>query len=132
MSEGLEQQITRMLASANAEAGYALSLVCTEQGLLVASDGDHWSSEQLAALTSLFDDIVVRAQRDLDAHFVDEVTLLDPSSGRIVVRQVPLAGSPRFFLVLRIPTRARWRRDTNRMVRQLADWLAPLVEGGSP
>ena len=127
---GLEQRITGLLAEVNAEAGYPLSLVCTEQGLLVARDGDHLSSEQLAGLTSLFDDIVVRAHRDLGAAAVDEVTLLDPGAGRLVVRPLPIAGSPRFFLVVQAPPRARWRRNTNRLTRTLVDWLAPLVDGG--
>ena len=129
MSVGLEQKITRLLTEVNADAGYPLSLVCTDQGLLVASSGDHFSSEQLAGLTSLFDDIVMRARRDLDSGWVDEVTLLDPERGRLVVRPVPLDGSPRFFLVLQIPRRATWRRNTNRLTRKLAGWLSTRVEG---
>lgn len=129
MGVGLEQRITRLLHEVNTEAGYPLSLVCTDQGLLVASSGDHFSSEQLAGLTSLFDDIVVRARRDLDSGWVDEVTLLDPERGRLVVRPLPLEGNPRFFLVLQIPRRATWRRNTNRLTRKLARWLSSLVEG---
>jgi hypothetical protein len=128
---GLEQRITSRLAEVNATGGYPLSLVCTDQGLLVASTGDHLSSEQLAGLTSLFDDIVVRAQRDLEVHRVDEVTLLDPGRGRLIIRPVPLGGAPRFFLVLQAPTQATWRRNTNRLTRELADLLAPMVHEGA-
>ena len=84
------------------------------------------SSEQLAGLTSLFDDIVVRARRDLALEWVDEVTLFDPSTGRFVVWRVPIDGSPRFFLVLQVPARSTWRKHSNKLIKELAEWLANL------
>lgn len=127
---GLEQRITAQLAETLEEAGYLRGLVCTDQGLLVASaGGDELTSAELAGLTSLFDDIVMRARRDLGSTWVDEVTLLEPDRGRMVVRPLPLPGTPRFFLVLQVPPRATWRRHTNRLVRHFTEWLADTIDG---
>lgn len=128
-SVGLEQRISGLLAEVNRDADYPLSLVCTDQGLLVASAGDHLSSTELAGLTSLFDDIVMRARRDLGSSWVDEVTLLEPDRGRMVVRPLPVQVGARFFLVLQVPPRARWRRNSNRLIRVLTGWLDAALEG---
>ena len=125
---GLEQKIARRLERMNTLGGYAMSLVCTDAGLLVASSGEHFPSEQLAGVVSLFDDIVTRSQRDLDVRRVDEVTLLDAGRGRLVVRPLPLEGTPTFFLVVQAPHRAPWRRNTNKLTKELAKMLAPLVD----
>ena len=124
---GLELQLTEVLSNLNAEGGYQVSLVCTDQGLLIASSGDQVSSEELAGVTSLFDDIVRRGERDLGIRRVDEVAVLDPGRGRLIVRPLALDAEPRFFLVVRAPTAASWRRSTGFACRQIANLLAPLA-----
>ncbi len=127
MSLGLQEQMNGLLRELVADAGYSLALVCTDEGLLVASSTDDFDSEELAGLTGLFDDIVLRAQRDLHMERVDEVTMLDPGRGRLVVRPLRIDGPQRFFLVVRIPARATWRRNTNRLGRTLVGLLQPAV-----
>lgn len=106
-----------------------MSLVCTDQGLLVASAGDELEGEILAGLTSLFDDIVLRAERDLGVTRVDEVTLADEGRGRIVIRPIPVtAETTRFFLVARVPADATWRRNTTLMCKDLGGLLRSLGE----
>jgi hypothetical protein len=77
---GVEAQVTTILRAMNAAGGYPMSLVCTDRGLLVASAGEQLRSEVLAGLTSLFDDIVVRAARDLGLADIDELSLSDAAS----------------------------------------------------
>jgi hypothetical protein len=77
--------------------------VCTDQGLLVAASGESLRSEIAAGLTSLFDDIVVRAQRDLGFPRVDELTLTDGDSNRYVIRPLPIEANLRLFLVVQVP-----------------------------
>ena len=128
MSErGIEQQVTGLLAAANELGGYAMSLVCTDQGLLVACAGDPVRGEEIAGFTALFDDIVGRAERDLSVQRVDEVTLLDPGRGRIIVRPLPGGGPARFFLVVRAPAHRTWRRHTNLLCKRVGALLDPLV-----
>ncbi|MCC6623632.1 MAG: hypothetical protein IT385_20410 [Deltaproteobacteria bacterium] len=134
---GFQALVEDELRATNRLGGYRGSIVCTEQGLLVASAGDVRSDEALAGFASLFDAIVVRAGRDLELHAVDEVTLLDARAGRLVIRPLPVgraaadeppvaeptAGAseplPRLFLVLWMRADATWRRNTTRLVASL-------------
>ncbi|MEZ4385204.1 MAG: hypothetical protein R3A79_28005 [Nannocystaceae bacterium] len=126
---GVEAEVTALLAGMNAMGGYQLSLVCTDQGLLVASAGETVRSEIAAGLTSLFDDIVVRAVRDLGVADVDELTLSDAKEGRFVVRPLQTEGSDRrLFLVAQVPRDASWRRNTNIVARKLVQILRPLLD----
>ncbi len=116
----LSPRISGLLEKVNEEAGFTMSLVCTDAGLLIASAGDGADEDQLAGLTSLFDDIVVRAQRDAGFDVIDEVALLDPRWGRCVVRPLPVDGEMgRLFLVVRVDARGTWRRATNRLRRSI-------------
>lgn len=124
MRDGLHAPIERLLREFNARGGYRLSLVCTDQGLPLASAGQGLDAETLSAFTSLFDDVVVRALRDLELQSVEELTLLEPGRGRYVVRPLEL-GEPRLFLLIQMEPRATWRRNT----RQLVDGLNQLIRG---
>jgi hypothetical protein len=123
---GLERQVTALLAAMNARGAYEMSLVCTDQGLLVASAGDAVDTEVVAGFTSLFDDIVARSERDLGFGRVDEVSLLDTHKGRFVIRPVMVNGR-RFFLVAQVPADGTWRRNTTLMCRDLVPLLTPLT-----
>lgn len=127
MSYGLQEQMNGLLREQVREAGYDVGLVCTDEGLLVAASDEEVGAEELAGVVSLFDDIVHRARRDLAMGRIDEVTMLDPDRGRLVVRPLALEGSQRFFLVVRLPARATWRRTTNLLGRRLAGLLTPLT-----
>lgn len=123
----LESQLTRLLSDMNQESGYPLSLVCTEQGLLVAAVGEAVRAEVAAGLTSLFDDIVNRAVRDLAVSRVDELTLVDETGLRYVLRPLPPRGPTRLFLVVAVPRHGSWRRNTNRLVARIGELMHPLV-----
>jgi len=127
MSAGLQVQMNTLLVDLAQVAGFEQALVCTDEGLLVAASSEEVDTVELAGLTSLFDDIVLRARRDLHMPRVDELTMLDPDRGRMVVRPLDLQGTQRFFLVVRVPARATWRRHTNQVGRQLARLLQPLA-----
>lgn len=123
-----EREITELLAGMNALGGYPMSLVCTDQGLLVASSGQTLRSEITAGLTSLCDDIIARAARDLDLLQVDELTVSDAAVGRLVVRPIPQEpGQVRLFLVVQVPRDGSWRRNTNLVARRLQTILRPWL-----
>lgn len=124
---GLQDRITAELRATNAAGGYLASIVCTHEGLLVAADGRVFREEQLAGFTSLFDDIVVRAGRDLGIGAVDEVALRDRELGRLVIRPVNDEGLPRMFLVVLVPSQATWRRNTNTLLERLRGLLEPVL-----
>lgn len=131
-NEGLEREITTLLASVNRIAGYPLSLVCTEQGLLVAAAGDARRTEIVGGLTSLFDDIVRRATRDLGFSRVDELTLTDADGTRYVIRPLPLHAGSRLFLVVLVPQKNTWRKYTNLLCTQLTALLDPFMKQAAP
>lgn len=126
MQSAVEHDVTELLRGINALGGYPLSLVCTEEGLLIASAGERMRSEVTAGLTSLFHDIAVRAVRDLGLARVDELTLSDPTLGCFVVRPIDLDARPRIFLVVQVPRERSWRRNTNLVARKLQAILRPL------
>ncbi|MEZ4320314.1 MAG: hypothetical protein R3F61_22735 [Myxococcota bacterium] len=131
MQIGIELKVTSVLDAMNVLGGYHRSLVCTEDGLLIASAGDGGvgDGEDLAAFTSLFDTVVERARRDLGFDGVDEVTLLDPQGQRLVIRPLPIVAKPRLFLVVRMPKHTTWRRNTNQACARITPLLEPLTEG---
>ena len=114
--------ITEILRRYNELGDFRMSLVGTEEGLLLGFSGDVVTSEELAGFTSLFNGVVDRAERNLDMHRVDELTLLDPSRGRIVIRPV-VVDNRRIFIVVRLPHNRSWRRNTNRLCTEITQWL---------
>ena len=124
----IDARLTGLLADMNALGGYPMSLVCTDQGLLLASAGETLRSEITAGLTSLFDDIVARAARDLSLAQVDELTLSDAVAGRTIIRPLThTGGQVRLFLVVQVPSGRSWRRNTNLVVRKLLAILRPWL-----
>lgn len=123
---GLEQRITALLRTANADGRFLMSLVCTEQGLLVAAAGDG-ELEDRAALAALFDDVVLRARRDLGFLGVEELTIRDRQFGHLVLRPLPDHASGRMFLVVQVPPQLPWRRTTNRLTTRLVAELGGLT-----
>lgn len=126
MEAGFHARVSDLLAANNDAGPYHLSLVCTAEGLVVASAGHDLPDDDVAAFTSLFDDIVRRAVRDLGFRRVHEVTLLDPGRGRYVVRPLGVYGTT-FFLVVRGAPHITWRRNTTRLATELERELRPLV-----
>ncbi|MCB9687709.1 MAG: hypothetical protein H6738_24040 [Alphaproteobacteria bacterium] len=127
-SDGFQDRVTTLLQANNASGPYLMSLVCTSQGLVVASAGDAIAEEDVAAFTCLFDDIVKRAVRDLHFQRVDEVTLLDPGRGRTIIRPLAMGGSVPFFLVVRADPKTSWRRNTSRLANELQHELTPFAD----
>ena len=116
------------LQATNLVASFNGALVCTDAGLLMASSGLRLDDEALAGFVSLFDEIVVRAGRDLRLNAIDEVALLDVAHGRLVIRPITTHGRPRTFLVVSLPTRATWRRHTNVLLKRLREVIGPMIE----
>lgn len=128
-----EREITELLVGLNALGGYPMSLVCTDRGLLVASAGQTLRSEITAGLTSLCDDIIARAARDLDLLQVDELTLSDAAVGRLVIRPLTReADEARLFLVVQVPRDGSWRRNTKLVARRLQAVLRPWLSSQEP
>lgn len=128
----VEAQLTASLRAMNTAGGYPMSLVCTDRGLLIASAGEFVRSEVIAGITSLFDDIALRAARDLGLADIDELSLSDAKVGHIVVRPVTRDHTPRLFLVVQVPRHRAWRQNTNVAVRSLLTILGPLLTNIHP
>ncbi len=128
----VEAQLTASLRAMNTAGGYPMSLVCTDRGLLIASAGEFVRSEVIAGITSLFDDIALRAARDLGLADIDELSLSDAKVGRLVVRPVTRDHTPRLFLVVQVPRHRAWRQNTNVAVRSLLTILGPLLTNIHP
>lgn len=128
----LEQDVVAHLQHTVDLGGYHGALVCTDQGLLIAGYGSIPEEHSLAALTCLFDDIVTRAERDLEMPRIDEITLLVPRKERLIVRPLALQGSPRLFLVVSARSSSTWRRNTTRLCAHLVEELADFVQDDSP
>lgn len=126
-SRAIDAEVTALLAGLNARGGYPMSLVCTDRGLLLAFAGEVLRSEVLAGLTSLFDDILARAARDLGLSRIEELSLWDCTTGRVVVRPLACEGHVRLFLVVQVPPDRSWRRNTNQVARKLLSILRPWL-----
>ncbi|MCB9778767.1 MAG: hypothetical protein H6742_09410 [Alphaproteobacteria bacterium] len=125
MSEATHD-IVELLRGAGAEGDFPVALVCTDQGLLVAASAEHQLLDDLAALTTLADDVIRRAERDTAMGAVDEVTLRSREAHRVVVRPLDAGPEVRLFLVCEVPRGRSWRRITNRLCRDLDASLAGI------
>ncbi len=121
----LHKAVSSLLREHNQRGGYSFTLLCTEQGLPLASDGEGPDPEVLSAVASLFDEVVLRALRDLDLRSVEELTLLDPGRGRYVVRPLK-SGDTRLFLVVLMAPRLTWRRNVHTLCADLGVYLERL------
>jgi hypothetical protein len=129
----VEAQLTASLRAMNTAGGYPMSLVCTDRGLLIASAGEFVRSEVIAGITSLFDDIALRAARDLGLADIDELSpVRRPRLVTLVVRPVTRDHTPRLFLVVQVPRHRAWRQNTNVAVRSLLTILGPLLTNIHP
>lgn len=128
--QGLGPLVTRMLEDARRESGFGRVMVCTAEGLPVASTGDDAGVERLAAVTSLFEEVLVRGQRDLEMKQVGELTLLDDQGFRLIVRPMFVGNGGGMFLVVEAPRSVTWRRATARLGAALEQCLAPLQQVG--
>lgn len=129
-TQGIERALTDLLEEMNARGGYSLALVCTEEGLLVASAGERLRSEVVAGITGLFDDVARRVARELELESVDELTVCAGKGGRMVVRCLGARSRPRLFLVVQVPAARAWRRNTSTVARKVRAILDPLVGEG--
>lgn len=128
MSSGIHDRVNALLQATNVLGGYPGSLVCTEQGLLIASAGETIDHDSLGGLVALFDDIRARAESDLDLAPVDEFTLYVRQRWRLVVRPIVAEGATsRLFLVVLVPSSKTWRRHTNSLAKHLLEDLGPLL-----
>ena len=125
--QGIQDRVQALLSAVNAAGEYPASLVCTDDGLVVASAGADADDQGTAAFASLFDDVLMRARRDLGFDGVDEVTLLATGRERTVIRPLALPGDTQLFLVVQVPKNRSWRRNTNQLCRDLVPVLSPLV-----
>ena len=123
---GIEQKLSNLLRQANKAGDYRASLVCTEQGLLVAAAGDTTGMDDVAALAALFDEVLLRARAHLGMQGVDEVTVRDPRVGRLVIRPIGEAASTRMFLAVSVPPGRSWRRVTTTLCGELGRELSVL------
>ncbi|MEL6349536.1 MAG: hypothetical protein AAFV53_40915, partial [Myxococcota bacterium] len=85
-------------------------------------------SEIAAGLTSLFDDIALRARRDLQLSAIDELTLRASSGERYVIRPLAPSRTSYLYLVVQVPRNTAWRRNTNILVRRLNEELTSLMD----
>lgn len=126
----LHQTMTTLLHANNARGGYALSLICTEQGLPLAVAGDGPDVDVLAAFIALFDEVVARARRDLGLAGVDELTLLEGPARRLVVSPLGVSHEPRLYLVVQMDASRTWRRNTRLLRDALRSALRTEAEAG--
>ena len=97
-------------------------VVCTAEGLPLASTDSEFEAEMLAGLASLFEDIARRSEALLGWPWVEEVTLVNDRGQRLVTRQFQV-DERWFILVALVAARRPYRRATNRAVRQLIPLL---------
>lgn len=131
----LHRATTALLREHNARGNYSFSLLCTEQGLPFAAAGQGLDPEVLSAVASLFDEVVRRAIRDIGLRSVEELTLLDPGRGRLVIRPLKTTGDVRMFLVVAMDPKLTWRRNTHLLCSALEGLFAqmtPQVEPETP
>ncbi len=120
--------LARLLRRAQRAAGLRAALLCTEDGLLIATAGaGRPPPETAAAIAALCAILLDRAATDLGIAPLDELNLRNLRGERFVVQPVAVAPGTRCLLVAEVEPRRPWRRCTARLRRALAPHLARLL-----
>ena len=125
----VEAQLTAVLDRLVAEGGLGGLMISSDDGLLVAQNAAMANGEILAAISSLFDLTVSRAQRENIIGCVEEMTLRGQAGELVVVRRFP--DLPRFLLIAYAPRRCTYRRLTAQALKLCSPLLAG-VTGKAP
>ena len=117
----LEAQLTAILDALVTSGGMDALMIGSDDGLLVAQSSSASKGEILAAISSLFEQTVSRAQREGLVSRVEEMTLRGFAGEQLIVRYFP--GLPRFFLIAYAARKCTYRRTTNLALRRCGDLL---------
>lgn len=117
----LERQLTAILDELVAAGGMEALMIGSDEGLLVAQSSSASKGVVLAAISSLFEQTVTRAQREGLVAGVEEMTLRGFAGEQIIVRYFP--GLQHFFLIAYSARKCTYRRTTNTALRRCGELL---------
>lgn len=131
----LEEQLTAVLDGLVAAGDISGLMIGSDDGLLVAQSGAMQQGETLAALSSLFEMTVARAQREGIVRKVEELVMRGAAGEFVVMRHFPQM--PHFFLIAYAAQMCTYRRLTTQALRRCGDLLRrvsakPAGEAASP
>lgn len=117
----LEQQLTAILDELVASGGMDALMIGSDDGLLVAQSSSASKGEVLAAISSLFEQTVGRAQREGLVGRVEEMSLRGFAGEQMIVRHFP--GLSHFFLIAYAARKCTYRRTTSTALRRCGELL---------
>lgn len=106
------------------EAGeFEAVVLASTDGLLIATVPTDYDSEVTAALVALLRKVSSDAQQQLGMAEVDEVTIRSRDRVRLVCRYF-VVGEQGLIVVVIVPPGRYYRRVTNRVIKQIRQFLA--------
>ena len=112
-----------ILAAMNEAGAFAASLLTSPEGLPIAAVPSDYDSDVAAAMVALLQRVSSDARGQLGMAEVDEVTIRDRDTIRLVCRYFPV-GEQRLILTATVPPGRPYRRVTNRAIRQIQHMLS--------
>ncbi len=115
--------LEEILAAMNEAGEFAASLLTSPEGLPIAAVPADYDSNVAAAMVALLQRVSSDAQNRLGMAEVDEVTIRDRDTIRLVCRYFTV-GEQRLILTATVPPGRPYRRVTNRAIRQIQHLLS--------
>lgn len=116
---GFTELVEAQLKKLNKEGNFMASLVADVQGLPIAAVDSEYSTDRIAALSALVQDVSHRAETQLGFKKMDEVSLVDDDKVRLVCRYFKV-GDNIFVLSCVVPAYQAYRRLTNRAIKEIS------------
>jgi predicted regulator of Ras-like GTPase activity (Roadblock/LC7/MglB family) len=115
--------LEEILAAMNEAGQFTVSLLTSAEGLPIAVAPTDCDSDVAAAMVALLQRVSHDAQSQLGMAEVDEVTIRDRDSIRLVCRYLTV-GEQRLILAATVLPGCYYRRVTNRAVKQIRQLLS--------
>ena len=116
--------LAERLAEMNVQGGFVASVLSDRQGFLIAAAvaAGHDPDVQSAVVAQV-QNAISHVRGQLGMGQTDEIAVAD-SSGRRLVCRLFRAGDQELILAVLVPTRASYRRLTNRAIRDIRSMLS--------
>ena len=115
--------LEEILRALNEAGKFQATVLAAIDGLLIAALPSDYDTDAAAAMVALLQRVSNDAQSQLGMAGVDEVTIRDRDRIRLVCRYL-VVGGERLILAMLVPPGHRYRRVTNRAIRQIRQLLS--------
>jgi predicted regulator of Ras-like GTPase activity (Roadblock/LC7/MglB family) len=118
----LQEMLEGILGGVNERGDFRASLLCTLEGLSIASITSEFDNNKISVISSFVQELSKKAEESIGFKRMGEVSLLDDEGFRLVCREFNVK-KQKFILTVVVPPNKPYRHLTNLAIRDLSNAL---------